>query len=130
MRQSARYAILSGRRLTGSCRLPHEITGRKLGRQAAKTVPLATPTLPAAPGEWICAGYTGEGMVHAWLCAKAMARMLLGTEGEDRAQHVPTTTSATCCASQRDYNLEGYRDVWWCAQSLAWTLFSQKHASF
>ena len=85
MRQSARYAILSGRRLTGSCRLPHEITGRKLGRQAAKAVPLATPTLPAAPGEWICAGYTGEGMVHAWLCAKAMARMLLGTEGEDRA---------------------------------------------
>ncbi|KAL1736255.1 FAD dependent oxidoreductase [Schizophyllum commune] len=66
-------------------RLPHEITGRKLGRQAAKAAPLATPTLPAAPGEWICAGYTGEGMVHAWLCAKAMARMLLGTEGEDRA---------------------------------------------
>uniref|UniRef100_D8Q9G8 FAD dependent oxidoreductase domain-containing protein n=1 Tax=Schizophyllum commune (strain H4-8 / FGSC 9210) TaxID=578458 RepID=D8Q9G8_SCHCM len=75
-----------GRPWVGS-RLPHEITGRKLGRQAAKAGPLATPASSAAPGEWICAGYTGEGMVHAWLCAKAMARMLLGTEGEDRAEY-------------------------------------------
>ncbi|KAI5998841.1 FAD dependent oxidoreductase [Pisolithus albus] len=38
----------------------------------------------AAPGEWIAAGYTGEGMVHAWLSGKALAGMILGTEREDR----------------------------------------------
>lgn len=37
----------------------------------------------AAPGEWIAAGYTGEGMVHAWLSGKALAGMILGTEKED-----------------------------------------------
>ncbi|KAI6042479.1 FAD dependent oxidoreductase [Pisolithus marmoratus] len=38
----------------------------------------------AAPGEWIAAGFTGEGMVHAWLSGKALAGMILGTEKEDR----------------------------------------------
>lgn len=38
----------------------------------------------AAPGEWIAAGYTGEGMVHAWLSGKALAGMILGTEKEDK----------------------------------------------
>ena len=40
-----------------------------------------------APGEWVSAGYSGEGMVHAWLCAHALALMLLGLEEE---QGVPT----------------------------------------
>ncbi|KAG9314934.1 FAD dependent oxidoreductase [Chiua virens] len=34
----------------------------------------------AAPGEWIAAGYSGEGMVHAWMCGKALAEMVLGRE--------------------------------------------------
>ncbi|KAH9481387.1 hypothetical protein JR316_0005912 [Psilocybe cubensis] len=29
-------------------------------------------------GEWISAGYSGEGMVHAWLCGRALAHMILG----------------------------------------------------
>ncbi|KAF9236693.1 FAD dependent oxidoreductase [Melanogaster broomeanus] len=29
----------------------------------------------APPGEWIAAGYSGEGMVHAWMCGKALAEM-------------------------------------------------------
>lgn len=33
-------------------------------------------------GEWIAAGYTGEGMVHAWLCARAVGRMILGLDDE------------------------------------------------
>jgi glycine/D-amino acid oxidase-like deaminating enzyme len=37
----------------------------------------------AAPGEWISAGYSGEGMVHAWLCAHALALMVLGVEEEE-----------------------------------------------
>ncbi|KIJ21260.1 hypothetical protein PAXINDRAFT_64511 [Paxillus involutus ATCC 200175] len=34
----------------------------------------------AAPGEWVAAGYSGEGMVHAWLCARALALMVLGLD--------------------------------------------------
>lgn len=34
----------------------------------------------AAPGEWISAGYSGEGMVHAWLSGKALAYMVLGVD--------------------------------------------------
>jgi glycine/D-amino acid oxidase-like deaminating enzyme len=41
----------------------------------------------AQPGEWICAGYTGEGMVHAWLSGKALARMVLDLPEElDRSE--------------------------------------------
>ena len=36
----------------------------------------------APPGEWISAGYTGEGMVHAWMSGKALAYMLLGADAE------------------------------------------------
>ncbi|KAG1717800.1 FAD dependent oxidoreductase [Suillus lakei] len=38
----------------------------------------------AAPGEWIAAGYSGEGMVHAWLSGKALTEMMLGREVEGR----------------------------------------------
>jgi hypothetical protein len=34
----------------------------------------------AAPGEWLAAGYSGEGMVHAWMSAKALAYMVLGLD--------------------------------------------------
>ena len=37
----------------------------------------------ASPGEWVSAGYSGEGMVHAWLCAHALALMVLGLEKEE-----------------------------------------------
>ncbi|KAA1468309.1 FAD dependent oxidoreductase [Dentipellis sp. KUC8613] len=40
--------------------------------------------LTAAPGEWISAGYSGEGMVHAWMSGRAVATMLLGAEREGR----------------------------------------------
>jgi len=46
-------------------RVPHEISGRDS---------------PTGGGEWIAAGYTGEGMVHAWLSGKALARMVKGEE--------------------------------------------------
>ncbi|KAI0075921.1 FAD dependent oxidoreductase [Panus rudis PR-1116 ss-1] len=39
-------------------------------------------TLTAPPGEWIAAGYTGEGMVHAWMSGKALAYMVLDREEE------------------------------------------------
>ena len=34
----------------------------------------------ADPREWIAAGYSGEGMVHVWLCSRALALMVLGLE--------------------------------------------------
>jgi FAD dependent oxidoreductase len=37
----------------------------------------------AAPGEWMAAGYSGEGMVHAWMSAKALAYMVLGLDKDD-----------------------------------------------
>jgi glycine/D-amino acid oxidase-like deaminating enzyme len=46
-------------------RIPVSITAR--GRQTAS-------------GEWIAAGYTGEGMVHAWMSGKALGHMVLGVE--------------------------------------------------
>ncbi|KAF8060866.1 FAD dependent oxidoreductase-domain-containing protein [Lyophyllum atratum] len=36
----------------------------------------------AAPGEWMAAGYSGEGMVHAWMSGKALAHMVLGHDKE------------------------------------------------
>ena len=38
----------------------------------------------AAPGEWIAAGYSGEGMVHAWMSGKALAHMILDRDDEIR----------------------------------------------
>lgn len=35
------------------------------------------PVTSAACNEWVAAGYSGEGMVHAWLCGKAVAAMML-----------------------------------------------------
>ncbi|KAH8435265.1 NAD(P)/FAD-dependent oxidoreductase [Aspergillus melleus] len=32
--------------------------------------------------EWVTAGFSGEGMVHAWLCGKALGRMILADDGE------------------------------------------------
>lgn len=37
----------------------------------------------ASPGEWVSAGYSGEGMTQAWLCAHALALMILGLEKEE-----------------------------------------------
>lgn len=34
----------------------------------------------ARPAEWVAAGYSGEGMVNAWLCARAVALMVLGMD--------------------------------------------------
>ncbi|KAH9064955.1 FAD dependent oxidoreductase [Lactarius vividus] len=63
-------------------RVPSAVSGR-----AMLVLEKADAVRPlAVPGEWISAGYSGEGMVHAWLCAHALALMLLGLEEE---QSVP-----------------------------------------
>lgn len=56
-------------------RIPTKLAGRSAPRRAenAKLAP---------PGEWICAGYTGEGMGHAFLCGRALAFQVLNREAE------------------------------------------------
>jgi glycine/D-amino acid oxidase-like deaminating enzyme len=76
-------------------RLPVKLTGRRyppasstptanVSNKAEESTNLISPAPTASPGEWISAGYTGEGMVHAWLCAKALAYMVLGAEEDGR----------------------------------------------
>lgn len=73
-------------------RLPTKVSGRteppttstpRVRFQYSKDDPTeSVRRLTAAPGEWISAGYTGEGMVHAWMCGKAVSHMLLDVEDE------------------------------------------------
>ena len=65
-------------------RVPSVISGRVAPQPLLTTTSdTAVARSLAAPGEWVCAGYTGEGMVHAWLCAHALALMVLGLENEE-----------------------------------------------
>ncbi|KAG1774625.1 FAD dependent oxidoreductase [Suillus placidus] len=53
-------------------RLPRVVSGRMRRRRGCCT------------GEWIAAGYSGEGMVHAWLRgSKTLSEMVLGREMEE-----------------------------------------------
>ena len=68
-------------------RLPSRIAGR--AAPPASSAPKARNketdaehNITAAPGEWIAAGYTGEGMVHAWMSGKALAAMVLDQEDD------------------------------------------------
>jgi glycine/D-amino acid oxidase-like deaminating enzyme len=53
-------------------RIPSSVTGRYPPQNWGK------PQESVTGGEWICAGYSGEGMTHAWGCGKALATMILG----------------------------------------------------
>lgn len=44
--------------------------------------------LPLASGQWLAAGFNGEGMVWAWLSGVAVAVMMLGLEEEDLEEAV------------------------------------------
>ncbi|KAF8999557.1 FAD dependent oxidoreductase [Hymenopellis radicata] len=50
-------------------KLPSKISGRPTFKDHA---------------EWIVAGFTGEGMTHAWISGKALASMILGREEEEK----------------------------------------------
>ncbi|KAJ7649372.1 nucleotide-binding domain-containing protein [Mycena polygramma] len=61
-----------------------------ISKRAEPETPSADTSL-ARPGEWIAAGFTGEGMTHAWLAGVALANMLLGRESvpDDDASALP-----------------------------------------
>ncbi|KAH7920486.1 FAD dependent oxidoreductase [Leucogyrophana mollusca] len=76
---------LSGDGLPWVGRLPERVTGRKQSPLNRNWFSLDEKVrredhFGVAPGEWIAAGYSGEGMVHAWMSAKALAYMVLGVE--------------------------------------------------
>ncbi|KAI9763595.1 MAG: hypothetical protein M1840_000389 [Geoglossum simile] len=64
-------------------KLDVSLTGRKLPSHCKATKKDLT-----APAEWICAGYSGEGMVNAWLCGTALAVMVLGREDVDAKEEL------------------------------------------
>lgn len=64
-------------------RVPSVISGRAAPQPLPTKSDIAAARSLAAPGEWVSTGYTGEGMVHAWLCAHALALMVLGVENEE-----------------------------------------------
>jgi len=73
-------------------RLPHSISGRPAPSDLSSLSEQNEDEafISAAPGEWIAAGYSGEGMVQAWMSGKALAEMILGREREgDHAEWFP-----------------------------------------
>lgn len=53
-------------------RLPASLTGRKISKRGA---------------EWAAAAFSGEGMVHAWLCGKALVEMMFSYVSAGDDQH-------------------------------------------
>ncbi|KAI5292093.1 hypothetical protein KEM52_006632 [Ascosphaera acerosa] len=61
-------------------RVPESATGRVTPTSIFASRPESVPS-----GEWVAAGYSGEGMVQAWGCGKAVSMMILGLEGHTRS---------------------------------------------
>ncbi|KAG6843699.1 hypothetical protein H0H87_001518 [Tephrocybe sp. NHM501043] len=65
-------------------RVPPQVSGRPSPPPPPILTPAPEPEPRAShlapPGEWLSAGYSGEGMVHAWLSGKALAYMVLGLD--------------------------------------------------
>ncbi|KAI0825326.1 FAD dependent oxidoreductase [Trametes gibbosa] len=65
-------------------RIPEKLAGRSASptHQSEEKMGVVVKAHLAPPGEWIAAGYSGEGMVHAWMSGKALAHMVLDREDE------------------------------------------------
>lgn len=61
-------------------RIPGGISGRRSPVTGGTLSEKSKRVRTADPGEWAAVGYSGEGMVHAWLCARALALMVLGLD--------------------------------------------------
>lgn len=67
-----------GRPLVG--RLDARVTGREVS-EPPTTAKIGVDRVP--PGEWIAAGFFGDGMVWAWLSGTAVGIMLAGSENDE-----------------------------------------------
>ena len=63
-------------------RLPEKLTGRYVKDKGSVS------NSTERSGEWIAAGFSGEGMVWAWLCGAALGIMIAGSE-EEELEEVP-----------------------------------------
>ena len=61
-------------------RIPCAISGRRSPILGIIALEKERKARTASPGEWVAAGYSGEGMACAWLCARALALMVLGLD--------------------------------------------------
>lgn len=59
-------------------RLPESLTKRDVWQSGVGNICGPGEDTTQSGGEWISAGYTGEGMVNAWLCGTALAMMISG----------------------------------------------------
>ena len=79
---------ISADRIPWVGRIPIRLTGRPSTFSPSDEKPhLIKPNVEkgeklASPGEWIAAGYSGEGMAHAFLCGRAVALQILDRESE------------------------------------------------
>ncbi|KAH7910011.1 FAD dependent oxidoreductase-domain-containing protein [Hygrophoropsis aurantiaca] len=123
---------LSGDGLPWVGRLPRSVTGRKgvvRGRNWDEKRGEKAPR-DVASGEWIAAGYSGEGMVHAWMSAKALAYMVLGEEDGFKAWfpdvfRVTEDRWERCTRTKVDFGCNAITRVasYWrsCRQSCGWS---------
>jgi glycine/D-amino acid oxidase-like deaminating enzyme len=62
-------------------RLEEQLTGRRVPRATGSGA--GDGDGKPSPAEWIAAGYSGEGMVNAWLCGVAVGLMVAGRDAVD-----------------------------------------------
>jgi len=67
-----------------SGRTPPALTATPKRTKAGGSEHAGAELLTDGPGEWMAAGYSGEGMTNAWQSGRALAYMLLGVEQETR----------------------------------------------
>lgn len=74
-------------------KLPETLTKRRMFYEEGKQIeiPIVSKHIKGKKtemkgAEWISAAYSGEGMVNAWGCGKALASMILGRESEDNVE--------------------------------------------
>lgn len=66
-------------------RLSSRLTGRPTPIISESQKIASDSTKLASPGEWIAAGYSGEGMAHAFLSSRALALQILDRASDARA---------------------------------------------
>ncbi|KAK0653383.1 hypothetical protein DIS24_g6135 [Lasiodiplodia hormozganensis] len=64
-------------------RVDPRLTGRKVKPAAVQS------EQQPQPGEWIAAGYHGDGMIYAWLCGSAVGLMLAGSDEDENVPERP-----------------------------------------
>ncbi|KAJ7668313.1 FAD dependent oxidoreductase [Mycena rosella] len=87
-------------------RLPAKISGRRVASSWKGKAGEITRLAPS--GEWIAAGYSGEGMVHAYMSGKALAHMLLGHTEHNELPEALLVTEARWKKAKIESRIDGF----------------------